>query len=508
MSAEPESHVRYRFGPLERRGLIAGWRGGQIAAVAGGLVVGMVAIRSDASFGGAVMALLAVGMGVAAATWPLKGRTLEEWAPDAIRYAARPTRRPKRGDPFAYLSVVPVDVAREKASHRPQPGQEAAVIVDRAARTYAAAFFARSAGFVLLSESDKCQRVATWAAVLSSLARESSPVHRVQWICRTTTSTQAHAGANGKVSIDGDGALSGPASARRSYRALLDGTDASFSRYQVLISVKVKSAKSAKGARSVGGKGTHEGAGCAAVLRETGALRRRLMTAGIEADPPLSCIALADFVRSSLDTCRPHDDRRIPGAGNPPGVDAASVRSYGSLPKRSGPGWPWLMSTQEEWGRVLVDGTWHRTYWISEWPRLEVGPDFLGPLLLLRDVRHSVSVVMEPMSPTNAARKLEQARTADVADAELRRRGGFLATARRRREEQLLEQREVELADGHAPFRFSGYVTVSAEEPDLLDEQADAVEQAAARCGVELRICYGDQMSALLTALPLCRGLA
>jgi hypothetical protein len=127
---------------------------------------------------------------------------------------------------------------------------------------------------------------------------------------------------------------------------------------------------------------------------------------------------------------------------------------------------------------------------------------------LSSEIRRTVSVVMEPVGPIEASRKVEQARTADVADAELRRRGGFLATARRRREEEILVRREVELADGHAQYRFSGYVTVSACTSASLDEACARVEQAAAQSGLELRRCYGDQVNTFLFTLPLGRGLA
>jgi hypothetical protein len=136
-----------------------------------------------------------------------------------------------------------------------------------------------------------------------------------------------------------------------------------------------------------------------------------------------------------------------------------------------------------------------------------VGPDFLGPLLVA-DVRRTVSLVMEPIGALEAARRTEQARTADVADAELRRRGGFLATARRRREEEVLVQREQELADGHAQFRFTGYVTVSATDPEELEDACARTEHAAGRAGLELRRCYGDQDRAFACTLPLGRGLS
>ncbi len=40
------------------------------------------------------------------------------------------------------------------------------------------------------------------------------------------------------------------------------------------------------------------------------------------------------------------------------------------------------MAVRPEWDAVRTDGTWHATYWIAEWPRIDVTPDFLGPLLL------------------------------------------------------------------------------------------------------------------------------
>ncbi len=166
------------------------------------------------------------------------------------------------------------------------------------------------------------------------------------------------------------------------------------------------------------------------------------------------------------------------------------------------------MGVQAEWNRLRTDGTWHATYWVAEWPRTDTGPDFLGPLLLSSELRRSMSVVMEPLGPIEASRKVEQARTADIADAELRRRGGFLATARRRREAEILARREVELADGHAQYRFSGYVTVSEEDPDALEVACGRLEQAAGQAGLELRRCYGDQANTFMCTLPLGRGLS
>jgi hypothetical protein len=135
-----------------------------------------------------------------------------------------------------------------------------------------------------------------------------------------------------------------------------------------------------------------------------------------------------------------------------------------------------------------------------------VRSDFLAPLLL-GPARATLSVVMEPLGPDKAVRKVEASRTADLADAELRRRGGFVSTARHARESEVLARREAELAEGHASFRYAGYVTVSAPGEEELVTACDAVQHAAGQSRLALRRLYGDQAAAYTCTLPLCRGL-
>jgi hypothetical protein len=172
-------------------------------------------------------------------------------------------------------------------------------------------------------------------------------------------------------------------------------------------------------------------------------------------------------------------------------------------PRRS----PWAMASDESWAALRLDGMWHATYWIAEWPRLEVGPDFLSPLLIAAD-RRTVSLVMAPVAPERAARQVRAARAADAADEELRSRAGFLPSARRSREAEGVLQREHELADGHAEYRFSGYVTVTASDRAGLAASCAQVEQSAQESHLELRRLYGRQAEAFTWTLPLGRGLA
>jgi hypothetical protein len=484
--AEDRAPTHYRFGPLERRGLIAGWRGGQIAAVTTGLIVAVFLLRSRPSGVGVILAFMALAVGVAVAVWPIGGRTVEEWAPDAARHVdnLRLQRRARRNRPFDSLRFLGVDLTPsgvvrgdpgDLRGERPS-GTRAGVILDTSRQTYTAVLAVSAPGFVLMGAEDKSRRVSAWSGVLGSLAREGGALHRVQWIERSLpddgATVRAYATQNAALGIE-----SGPG---RSYADLVEGEVGAVHRHEVLVSVTVHAGRARRAVRTAGGG--RRGA-CGLVLREAATLARRLRDAGFHADGILDPDTLADVVRRALAA-------GTPGRGRP--VE----------------GWPGPMASQIEWGRIRTDDMWHATYWIAEWPRTEVTADFLGPLLLVADIRRSVSVVMEPVDARKAAQRIESARTADIADAELRRRGGFLATARRRREEEVLAQREVELADGHASFRFSGYVTVSALDPDGLEDACGRVEQAAGQAGLELRRCYGDQAQAFTCTLPLGRGLA
>jgi len=332
--------------------------------------------------------------------------------------------------------------------------------------------------FALLSRDEKERRVASWASVLSSLARDRSVVHRVQWIASTTPDDGA--------AVDGHLAtcatLTGDAPARRSYAELLRTAGGDTCRHDVHLAVQLRVAGAT--ARAVRAFGGGDLAACALLAREVASVRRQLAAADIPVERVLDEHALAALVRRSF-------------GGEP----ATRVR----VPR--GTTWPWPLVTESTWASLRTDGSWHATYWIAEWPRIDVGPEFLSPLLL-GSVRRTVAVVMEPLSPARAVRQAERARTADIADAELRRRGGFLATARRAREAELAVRREEELADGHSSFRFSGYVSVSAPTRELLAAACDATEQAASQSRLELRRLYGDQEQAFVCTLPIARGLS
>ena len=517
--------VRYRFSPLERRGVIAGWRGGQIAAVASSLAVGVLALRWRPSVAGVLVALAAVGAGVTLAFWPLRGRTAEQWLPLAARWVAgrvgggrqfapgpraghRVSFRPGRTGPDGYaVDRAPAPASAPKRSvfggltlesvplGPGSSGRELGVVIDRPSRTATVVLSVRGHSFALLGPSDQDARIATWARVLSALAREGSDVHRIQWI----ESCLPDDGRSVRDHCARHAVLGGDTPAGRSYRALVDESCPVTRRHRVLLALSIHTSRSSRSIRAAG-RGM---AGVGGVLtREVLALHRALDGADIEVDGVLGPRALARAMGEAYAPAGPAPDREDRADRDEP-----EHRVPADDTDRPGPPWPWPMAVEPHWDAVRTDATWHATYWIAEWPRVEVTPDFLGPILF-SSLRRSVVLTMEPVDPTRAARQVAQARTADIADGELRRRGGFLVTARHSREQAGVEERDTELADGHAQYRFSGYVTVTADTRSELTAARLALEQAAGQARIELRLLFGEQDLAFSCTLPLGRGLS
>jgi hypothetical protein len=302
--------------------------------------------------------------------------------------------------------------------------------------------------------------------VRAGLAREGSSVRRVQWLA--SSFPDEGQGVRNYLATESAGGATSAGVA--SYEALLTDMDADACTHDVVLTVQVRLRKSLE-------------EGCDTLQRELTSLARQLSDADVLVEGVLSADDLAALL---LRTYEPHG-----GGGQPAGAH----------------GDPWPMAMDEDWGHLRVDGLVHATYWVAEWPRTEVRSDFLAPLLL-GSARATLSVVMEPLGPEQAIRKVEASRTADLADAELRRRSGFISTARHARESEVLARREAELADGHASFRYAGFVTVSAADQEELLPACEAVQHAAGQCRLVLRRLYGDQASAYTCTLPLGRGLS
>ena len=470
--------ARYRFGPLERKGVVAGLSPGQALCLGGGLVVAVGLLRLFSSVAGLVLAVGSVGLGLGLAFVPVAGRTTEEWVPVVARYGRRLLRgrvqrdRAHRRGSGGEGPDPPASLRRSRVfpfspgEHRPDVG----VFLDAQTGRYAGVLAAGGGGFALLDTGEKARRLAVWSSLLAGLAREGTAVSRIQWVERIRPSLQDSLSLAVAERLDPDA----PEAAAGSYERLVAAAGPATPRHEVFVGLAVSPHRARRQLRAAGGG--QDGA-ARLLVRELSLLEANLRSAEIEVGPPLGPVALAAALAGGF-----HGGR-------------GSWRS------------PWPSAVETHWDAVRTDSCWHATYWVAQWPLTEVPPDFLVPLMLMVPSVRTVSVTMEAVDPRRAAREVEAAVTSGAADDELRRRVGFLSTARRRRQAAGTAQREQEMADGHADVRFSGYVSVAAAGRPELETACSEVEHAAAQARLDLRRLYGQQEEALTFTLPIGRGL-
>lgn len=497
---------RYRFGPLERRGLVGSLRPVQVVVLAASLTAGVLVMRLLTGGAGVLVAVVVVLAALLFCFWPVAGRSSEEWLPIAGRFLATRARgRHQR------LSGAPQEGVRSDAQGRPRPvvslppaaagleviaapfrGEAVGVVRDRRARTYTAALAVKVTSFGLLDRTEQESRQSGWGTVLSSLAREGSPVGRIQWVERTVPADGDEIGRYLGESWD-RGTVPLESLQMQSYLNLVGSAPAVTKDHELFVCLQVDAKRAWRQIKRAGGKDGADVGACSVLLRELEALAERLSGAEVQVVGALRPGMLASAIRIAFDPwSRPGLARLAAGDRERDGLDEGAA---------------WPVATDTSWATYRTDGAVHATYWIASWPRTEVGAAFLSPLLLHAQTVRSIAVAIEPISPLRAIREVESARTGDIADQELRGRMGFVETARRRRMAEATTRREEELADGHAAVRFAGYVTVSARTPEELERNCSDIEHAAQMARLELIRLYGQQEEAFTYTLPLCRGL-
>ena len=158
------------------------------------------------------------------------------------------------------------------------------VVHDQRGRTLTAGLSVRGRGFALLGPDEQDRRVAGWSSVLATLAREGSPIRRVQWLAASFPD-QGH-GVRDYLAAH---TMADPASACvASYEALLDEIDADACTHDVVLAVQVRLTKSVAIA------------GARRSQREVASLARLLADADIEVDGVLTADDLVDPAAAHL----------------------------------------------------------------------------------------------------------------------------------------------------------------------------------------------------------------
>ena len=479
-AAEPR---RIRFGRRSTRGVLLGLSRARVVAVvlAFGVVLAAVYLRG---FRGVTVTAPVWGLLVAAAFVPVAGRPVADWLPVTGHWLWRRVRgqnvygvRPLAPRPAGTLAL-PGDGAPVRVHEDPISG--AAMLHDPHAHRLTAALRVAHPAFIMLGDAEQSNRVDGWGRVLARLC-QAGLVARVQVMERAIPDS-----GHGVSSWWSEHGRDDDSWAARSYAELVRDAGPAGERHDTILAVSLDMHRAARDIRREGG-GLR---GAAAVLRgQMRGFEEAVTGAGLASSGWLDAAELAVLIRAAYD----------PGASS--GLDRLG---HGRDLGTAGP-----MGVVEEWDHLRSDGAWHAVLWISEWPRAEVYPTFLHPLVVgLSGVRRTVSLVAQPLGTREALRDIRRERVEHQTDEAQRQKLGQISDFGKLQEWHDTEQREAELVAGHGDLRFTGFVAVSAATLDELHAHVARVELAASQCGCETRLLYGQQSQAFLAAaLPLARGL-
>lgn len=161
------------------------------------------------------------------------------------------------------------------------------------------------------------------------------------------------------------------------------------------------------------------------------------------------------------------------------------------------------------WHELRADRGLHRTAWVKQWPRTEVGALFLMPLIVDPSVVRSVAWVAQLEDPTAALNAINSqaidARTDQMALERMQQR----PTITRQKTWAGVFARERELGAGHARILHNAYVTTSVlgDDPRALDRAWDRTRSNAAASHLQLQVLAARQAQAITMTMPLGRGL-
>ncbi len=492
----PGERLSYRFGPLERRGILGPVRPGQAAMLALGALLAIAILDQVPTATGLLVATLLFGAAVVLAVAPVGGRTLEQWAPVVSAFALRIARRrtlfrsatPARGvttgtardighpDPATPAPLGGVRIAA--AAYR---DGSIGVLSEHGGRRLTAVLACRVVAFSLLDPDAQERRLARWGLVLSGAA--STPIRRIQWLERTAPAQGdelarwLHAERDPAVPLRGTPMI-------ESYLELIGTTARVTQEHEVLIAVQID-------ARRVRDRGAS--AATQALIEQTERVAQGLEASEVSVLGALSTGQLARALRTAFDPYARAELTALQIAD--PSRDGVAENNA------------WPLAARESWDHYQSDGAVHATYWIGGWPRIDVSPMFMDALLGRSSTVRTVAVTFEPIPPERSTREVEAAITRDRADRDLRHRFGQSETARQRQAQEATVRREAELAAGHSEVRLAGFVTVSGRDRDDLRRACSEVLEHAARARLELHRMYGQQADAFTFTLPLCRGL-
>jgi len=483
---EPPTYV---FGRRDRGSLLVGFRAGQLILIGVGMAAILLGFLVAGGPGGVVGAVVC-GVAAFTAVFPVQGRPIVDWARPVANYAfGRITGRTRYlGGPWGlrrnrYLKRLELPSLGQALRLREVTTPLGPVAVLQLRDRWTVVVQVASPTYVLADRASQERRVAAWGSLLAQCGQEGSRIAGIQWLERTVPDS----GQDLQTWWDARGHPSSPFSEH--YQALIAEAGPTATRHEAFIAVSIDAHRLRRQIKRTGG-GT-EGA-TSVLLAEMGWIRQALARVDLEVTGLVGVGDLTRLIRTQYDPASTDGIDRRPGQ-----------RTAYLPPVAAGP-----MATETSWSHYRTDSGIHAVYWIAEWPSMPVEAAWCYPLLALGGIRRTVTVCQEPIPPSRSLREVRSARVTKRADDAQRRRLGQVETAQDDEEYTALERRERELVHGHTEYKFTGWVTVTAESPEALEAACAQVEQSAVRSAIEVRRVHGEVDQAFtVAALPLNQGV-
>jgi hypothetical protein len=395
---------------------------------------------------------------------PMTGAAPER-SPEPKRH--RKTKFRDAPEPF------PPELGRLRWLAMPHDGGEAGLLSERTGRrNLLTAVISVSGGdrFVFSGPDEQAAQISSWGEVLGAMAAEGAGLRRLQWVERATPQPST-------VQQDwATGAMRCVAPAEwADYQSLQAAIGTAAIRHDVYLGAQVET--DAGNQADMVGEAASELAQLCEHLTSIGLrptlLSRREMAAVMRqwADP------------TALERLALWGEGSIPTSGAGP---AARLVGYDTL---------------------QTDGYVHRVGQIAAWPRIDVGTEWMYPLLstaLPGSVR-TVSMHLEAVSTEQAFAEVRDARTTGGMAQRKRDEKGVITTEEEERRVDEARSRERELTRGFRQHKIAGLVMVSSPDTETAGRAWRQAERKAVECHLDLREIHARSHEAWAATLPLCR---
>lgn len=370
-----------------------------------------------------------------------------------------------------------------------------AVAFDPVDRTFSITAELVVSGFLMREDAERAALVGGFSRVLGQLTRING-VTRVALQERTVPTTTAEAwrsysDAIGRRTVEVNDAVT------ENYEQALRDVAPFAVAHRNYLTVTFSATKRSAEIKAFGGG---EAGLVAAAAQSAQSIQDALGTAEIRVRRWLSVRTLAALGRSAFDP--EYLTREITVDDHMIGVDPSGIG-------------PMVFDETDRRGRtVRTDSGWHTTLWIHEWPRSDTHVGFIEPIVFARNpatgtpITHILSIVLTPSSTAQALKDIRDEKKTWTANMRFKAKRGEQPTKADDADYLAIVDREERIVAGEGEFRFGGYLTVTADDPQELPGAVAAMQNAIAQAGLEAQVLYCQQAEALMVnALPTGRGM-